>query len=87
MLPTSLAQVADLDKIAASRSPFAPLAAFDAAFLLSLVPPQDDPKFWTDIAQRFRKVAPRLSDPEQKQLAQRLADSAAQTAKVVNKKP
>ncbi len=67
--PGSL-QVTELDRLAAERNnPSAPLAAFDAAYLLGLAPPQNDPKFWDALAKRFDSAARALKDPAQKRLA------------------
>ncbi len=83
LLPSATGQVRELDQLATQRSDSAPLAAFDAAYLLSLVPPQNDPKFWDDLAKRFEKAARALRAPAQKKLAQDLGRAAKDTAKAL----
>ncbi|HEY3257205.1 MAG TPA: hypothetical protein VGJ91_24775, partial [Polyangiaceae bacterium] len=57
-------QVAELEHLAAEKNnPSAPLAAFDAAYLLGLTPPENDPKFWDALAKRFLNAAQALKDP------------------------
>lgn len=75
-----------LDELAADGSyPFAGLAAFDAAHLRSLSPPdgaQAQPWF-TDLAVRFKKAATLLDDPALKARAEERAADAAAAAKAV----
>jgi len=85
-LPTGALQVAELDRLAAEKTnPSAPLAAFDAAYLLGLAPPQNDPKFWDTLAQRFESAARALKDPAQKRLAHDSSNAAKDTAKALLK--
>jgi hypothetical protein len=86
-LPTGTAQVAELDHVAAQKSPFAGLAAFDAAYLLGLVPPQNDPKFWDTLATRFETAARKLPDPTQKKNAHEAGAAAKDTAKALRATP
>src|SRR5450432_133652 len=83
VLPSSTAEVEGLDHLAAEASPSAPLAAFDAAYLLGLVPPQNDPNFWDDLAKRFEKAARGLRLSAQKKLAHDLGSAAKDTAKAL----
>jgi hypothetical protein len=83
LLPSATGQVTELDQLALQKSETAPLAAFDAAYLLGLVPPQNDPKFWDDLSKRFERAARGLRAPEQKKLAQDLGSAAKDTAKAL----
>jgi hypothetical protein len=83
LLPSGTGQVAELDQLAAQKTDSAALAAFDAAYLLGLVPPPNDPKFWEDLGKRFDKAAHGLRAPEQKKLARDLAQAANDTAKAL----
>ncbi|HWZ93439.1 MAG TPA: hypothetical protein VNW92_31485, partial [Polyangiaceae bacterium] len=83
LLPSATGQVSELDQLAAQKVDTAPLAAFDAAYLLSLVPPQNDPKFWDDLGKRFEKATRVLRTAEQKKLARDLGDAAKDTAKTL----
>jgi hypothetical protein len=83
LLPSATGQVTELDQLAAQKNDSAPLAAFDAAYLLSLVPPQNDPKFWDDLGKRFDKAARALHVPDQKKLAQDFSRAAKDTAKAL----
>ena len=83
-LPGGAVQVAELDRLAAEKNnPSAPLAAFDAAYLLGLAPPQNDAKFWDAQAKRFESAARTLKDPAQKRLAHDLAAAAKDTARAL----
>lgn len=86
LLPSATGQVAELDELSNKKDDAAPLATFDAAYLLSLVPPQDDPKFWDDLSKRFDKASRTLRPPEQKKLAKDLAAGAKDTAKALRDK-
>ncbi len=83
LLPSATGAVGELDQLAHEKNEVAPLAGFDAAFLLSLVPPQNDPKFWDDLAKRFDQAARSLRPPEQRKLAKDLASGAKDTAKAL----
>jgi len=83
-LPSGTLQVAELDRLAAEKNnPSAPLAAFDAAFLLGLAPPQNDRKFWDALAKRFESAARALKDPAQKRLARAASAAAKDTEKAL----
>jgi len=83
-LPTGTLQVAELDRLAAEKNnPSAPLAAFDAAYLLGLAPPQNDAKFWDALAKRFESAARALKDPAQKRLAREASAAAKDTAQAI----
>ena len=86
-LPIGTAQVAELDRLAALPNSVAPLAAFDAAYLLSLVPPQNNAKFWGDLAKRFDAAARTLREPARKKLAHELSTAAKDTEKALKAVP
>jgi hypothetical protein len=81
LLPEGVGNVADLDAMSRSRSPMAGLAAFDAAYLLQLVPPVE-PKasFWRSVADRYELASRLLSDGKQKGDAKDRAKAARDTA-------
>jgi hypothetical protein len=60
-----------LDALVAEGGPLAGLAAYDAAHLRALAPPEgaDAAPYLKDVAARFRKAESLLSDPAQKKLA------------------
>ncbi len=73
--------VAALDKVASSGSPLAPLAAYDAALLLSLSPPDSaDEAYWRKVAQRFQDASGKLGDAKQKERAAQDARQATEIA-------
>jgi hypothetical protein len=82
-LPTGTAQITELDQLASQRSPVAPLAAFDAAYLLGLVPPENDTKFWDGLASRFQTASQQLTEPTHKKNAREAAAAARDTAKAL----
>ncbi|HEY0467939.1 MAG TPA: hypothetical protein VGC79_27255, partial [Polyangiaceae bacterium] len=83
-LPKGTLTVTELDRLAAERAnPSAPLAAFDAAYLLALVPPQNDAKFWQALAKRFDSASRTLKDPAQQRLARESSSAANDTAKAL----
>jgi len=85
-LPSNALSVTELDRLATQKgNPSAPLAAFDAAYLLGLAPPQNDPKFWEALAKRFEAAARALKDPAQQRLAHESATAAKDTAKALSK--
>jgi hypothetical protein len=84
VLPAGTGQVGELDHLASEKSnPSAPLAAFDAAYLRSLVPPPNDPKFWDDLSKRFTLAERGLRDPDQKKRAHDASAAAKDTAKAL----
>ena len=83
-LPAGALQVSELDRLAAEKNnPSAPLAAFDAAYLLGLAPPPNDAKFWQALAKRFESAARALKDPAQKRVAQASSSAARDTEKAL----
>ena len=86
-LPAGVGNVSGLDTIARSKSPFAGMAAFDAAFILQLVPPVDpDPAFWDDLGKRYERAAKLLTDADRKARAQEQAAAARDTAQALREK-
>jgi len=84
VLPAGTGQVGELDRLASEKSnPSAPLAAFDAAYLQSLVPPPNDPKFWDDLSKRFNLAERGLHDPDQKKRAHDAGAAAKDTEKAL----
>ena len=65
-----------LDALAAEGGPLAGWAAFDAAHLRSLSPPDgsDAGPYFRDIAARFRKAESLLTDPAKKKVALKRAE-------------
>ena len=83
-LPSGSLPVAELDQLASEKNnPSAPLAAFDAAYLLGLAPPPNDPKFWDAQAKRFDAAARALKDPAQKRVAHDSSSAARDTEKAL----
>lgn len=81
LLPEGVGNVADLDAMARSKSPLAGLAAFDAGYLLQLVPPTEpDAKFWRSVAQRYDRAARLLPDEADKREARERAQAARDIA-------
>jgi hypothetical protein len=87
LLPSGTGEVQELDQLAAQKNEVAPLAAFDAAYLLGLVPPQNDPKFWDDLRRRFDAAARGLRTADQKKAARELSLAAKETAKALRNSP
>jgi len=85
LLPNATREVGELDQLATQKNDVSALAAFDAAYLLSLAPPQNEPKFWDDLGARFAKAARSLRTPEQKRRASELSQAARDTAKALRK--
>jgi hypothetical protein len=84
------AQSAALDAIAAEspRSPYAGLAAFDAALLHQLASPEGaGAPYWNDVAQRFHAAAGLLADPAQRAVAEDRAKAAEAVAHAVEGAP
>jgi hypothetical protein len=77
---------AALDAVAAQspRSPYAGLAAFDAAVLHQLGAPEGaGASYWNDVAQRFHAAAGLLADPAQRAMADDRARAAEAVAHAV----
>ncbi len=79
--PIPVTSLAALDTLAQGQGPWAPAAAFDAAYILELWPPPGDPSFWQGLARRYTQAEARLSDAGDKARAKELANAARATAK------
>src|SRR5262249_49745278 len=80
------AHTAALDAVAAQspQSPYAGMAALDAALLHQLGAPEGaGAPYWNDVAQRFHAAAGLLADPAQRALADDRAKSAEAVARAV----
>lgn len=61
LLPEGVGNVALLDQLSEQTGEVAGMAAYDAAFILALLPPQEDvAQFWRAIAQRYELAAKKL---------------------------
>lgn len=79
--PIPVSSLGALDALAQGRGPWAPAAAFDAAYILELWPPAGDPTFWQGLARRYAHAEVGLSDAADKARAKELASAARATAK------
>ena len=78
----SAPDVTALDELARSAGDVPAMAAYDAAYLLSLNPARDSaPQFFTELARRYRQAAKQLPDLAQRKLASENAKAAEQTAR------
>ncbi len=84
-LPAPLGNLEPLESLAKHNGPLSGLAEFDAAYLRSLTPVENDPAFWTDLATRYARSEKKLKRPEQRALARELADAARATAKALQR--
>jgi hypothetical protein len=83
-LPAGVGNVAELDGVAKGGGAVAGMAAYDAAFILQLVPPRDaDKRFWRDVATRYRRAAKLLTDAEQRRRAEERAKGADEIAAAI----
>jgi len=82
-----LGSLGPLSAISKKKGRFAAEAEFDAAYLSLLTPPDDDVKFWTELAQRFARAAQGLRAPAPRALALELAESARKTAEALRNAP
>ena len=80
-LPGPLGDLGPLDALAAAGGPLAGRAEFDAAYLRSLTPPQNDAAFWADLAARFARAEKKLKLPADRALSRELGDAARETAR------
>jgi hypothetical protein len=81
MLPETIGNVAALDALVKARSRFAGMAAFDAGYVMSLIPSaKADAQYWRGAAERFRRAAALLQEPKHKAVALERAKAAEQTA-------
>jgi hypothetical protein len=82
--------VSALDAIAKQNGKYAGVAAFDAAYILSLVPKPDDPGFWDDLGARFENAEKLLSQKNapapERERAKKYAEGARATARALREK-
>jgi hypothetical protein len=70
-----------LDVVAKEKGPYAGMAAFDAALLREITPPQEArPDYFRDVAARYRNAEALLTDGDQKARAAERADHAEKLA-------
>lgn len=80
LLPASLAEVSALDAVSRSASIHAGMAAYDAGYLMSLVPQTEPSRVYLEgIVERFKRAEKQLKDPQHKALARDRAKAAEQT--------
>jgi len=82
-LPGPLGSLELLEALAKQNGPLAGMAEFDAAYLRSLTPPENDPEFWKDLAARYTRSEKKLKRTEHRALARELAEAARATAKAL----
>jgi hypothetical protein len=83
-----MGNTAALDAVAASSSPMAPLAVFDAALVREVAPPVDaDASYWSDVARRWSEATKRVADPGLRAYASEHASAADQTARAIHGAP
>jgi hypothetical protein len=83
-LSLGIGNIAALDAIsgAPEAGALGGLAALDAAMILQISPPdKPDAKFWSSLADRYRRAAGKLADPELKKRAEQRALSAEEVSK------
>jgi hypothetical protein len=84
LLPASVGDVRVLDTLSAAPGQLGGLAAYDAAYVLALLPPIAEPRrFWNGIADRYEVAAKKLDDRELAALAKTRATNARQTARAI----
>jgi hypothetical protein len=84
-LPAPLGNLEPLEALARQNGPLSGLAEFDAAYLRSLTPTENDPAFWTDLAARYARSEKKLKRSEQRALAHELSEAARATAKALKR--
>jgi hypothetical protein len=84
LLPLGVGNVEQLDQLSAEPDDLGGMSAYDAAYVLALLPPLKEPKrFWKGIGDRFELAAKKLTDVRHRDLATEAARSARQTAAAV----
>jgi hypothetical protein len=76
----SFGSLTKLDALASKAFPLQAEASFDSAYLRLLTPPENDPKFWRDLTDRFARAEKSLKDPVARSLARELKESSKKTA-------
>jgi hypothetical protein len=85
LLPAGVGNVKALDELAKSNAPVAGASAFDAAYILELVPQEGDARYWQDLAERYDRAAKLLTDPAEQARARKHGNSARETAKAIGR--
>ena len=84
MLPSTMGDTSALDAISKRPGPYAGMAAFDAAHILSFLPQSEPtPLRWRKIAARFERAARLLAQPMQRTRALARARDAKATAEEI----
>jgi hypothetical protein len=76
-----------LRELAKKKGRYAAEAEFNAAYLSSLTPPDNDAKFWLELSTRYARAAKGLRTPEGRALALEFAESAKRTGEAVRNAP
>ncbi|HYJ08823.1 MAG TPA: hypothetical protein VEX18_07430, partial [Polyangiaceae bacterium] len=76
-----------LSSLAKKKGRYAAEAEFNAAYLSSLTPPDNDSKFWHELSLRYTRAAKGLRTPAGRALAVELADSAKKIGEAVRSAP
>ncbi len=84
LLPGGVGDVRVLDALSKEPGQLGGLAAYDAAYVLALLPPIDEPRrFWNGIAARYDLAAKKLEDRDLAASAKAAAKNARQTAAAI----
>jgi hypothetical protein len=83
LLPAGISNVRALDTLSTSKGKLAGSAAFDAAYLLELVPAEKSATDWTEVATRYERAKGLLKDAEAAKEAGARAAAARQTGRAV----
>lgn len=84
LLPQGVGDVTELDRLSQVQSEIGAMAAYNAAHILSFLPPQQDTRaFWSGIARRFALAATLTSRPARKAEARARSEAALETARQV----
>ncbi len=81
----ALGNLEALDDVAASSSPWAGAAAFNAAYLRELVAPPGDAAYWQALHARYMSASRKLEGAERRE-AEARASAAHQTARAIEKR-
>jgi hypothetical protein len=82
-LPGPLGSLDALDALAKQPGEIAGYAEFDAAYLRSLTPIENDPAFWTDLGDRYARAEKKLKSARDRAVAHAHAEEARQIAKSI----
>lgn len=83
-IPSDVGNTSAVDRLASGRGAAASLAAFDSAYLRSLVPPvEPSADYWHKLAQDYQRAAKSLTDAGARRDANERAKAAEDTAKAL----